>query len=75
MTFSSTVMPAEEADILKGAGDAGAEDRVRRFADDVDAPLRSIARGWGHETGDDVEKRRLAGAVRSDHAEDLALAQ
>src|SRR5262249_6318731 len=63
---------AEQANVLKRARDAEGGDAVRRQACDVAALVAQAAgRGRG-EAGDEVEQRRLAGAVGPDQAEELA---
>ena len=66
---------AEQRQVLEGARDADLGDAMRRprqqrapGEQDV-APVRRV------EAADAIEQRRLAGAVRTDQAEDLALVQ
>ena len=62
----------EDADELKRACDAGAADLERARADDLLA-LEVDRSGVGRQlAGDQVEHRRLAGAVRADQAGDAA---
>src|SRR4029079_2652299 len=53
--------------------DPGAADLVRLEPDDASAVEGDRARLRSIDAGDEVEERRLAGAVRPDHAHDLAL--
>src|SRR5205085_3451895 len=63
----------EQAERLKRPPDAAFRDRVRRQPDQV-APLeQDLADLRAVDTGDQVEQRRLAGAVRANHADDLTL--
>ena len=57
---------------LKRASDAHAADAVRRRAGDVAAVEQHLAAIGAQMAGDQVEKGRLAGAVRPDHCGDLA---
>src|SRR5688572_14172832 len=66
---------AERPVVLEGAHDAQARDAVRRQAEDRLAGKADLALVGVVGAGDDVEGGGLAGAVRADHAEDLALAQ
>src|SRR5262249_60072104 len=64
----------KQRDVLEGTGDAAARRRVgphllARLAAEGDAPFLRLI-----EAVDDVEQRRLAGAVRPDDGADLALA-
>ena len=63
----------EQLYVLKGAGDAEPGDLVRRDLGDVAALEEQLARGRVVEPRDQVEDRRLAGAVGADDGEDLAL--
>ena len=63
----------EGLELLEGARDAAAGDAVGPQAGDL-AAVEEDAAGVGRlEAGDQVEQRRLAGAVGADDAEDLAL--
>jgi hypothetical protein len=64
----------ERAVVLEGAQDAAGGDAVRRQAEDRLAGEAHLAAGGGIRAGDEVEGGALAGAVRPDHAEDLAFA-
>src|SRR5688572_10358465 len=66
---------AERPVVLEGAHDAQARDAVRRQAEDRLAGKADLALVGGVGAGDDVEGGGLAGAIRADHAEDLAFAQ
>ena len=63
----------EEPQRLERARDAELRDLVRREADEVAALEQHLALVGPVDTGDQVEQRRLARAVRPDHADDLAL--
>ena len=62
----------EQRQVLEGAGDAVAGDAVRRHAEQVVALEEHPALGRLIDPADDVEHRRLARAVRTDEATDLA---
>jgi hypothetical protein len=47
---------------------------VRRLGREADALVLDLAAGRGVDPADQVEDRRLAGAVRADQGEDLAAA-
>jgi len=64
----------ERLDDLMGPRDALPRDTVRRLAGDVDAAKSDMTAVGGEYSVDQVEDGRLAGAVRSNEAEDLALA-
>ena len=59
-------------DQLEGARDAFLADPVTRQAGDVLAPERDRAGIGFEESGDQVQRGRLAGAVGADEADDLA---
>ena len=63
----------KQRDVLEGAADADLGDPVRRARQDARAFHQDIAGARLIESGETVEQRRLAGAVRSDQAEDCAL--
>ena len=64
----------DEADVLERAPEPEGGALVDGQAGDV-PPLVQDAAGVGHvEAGDEVEQRRLAGAVGPDHPDDLPLA-
>ena len=73
ITLSSTVSAGKRPHDLEGAADAAAADLVRRQPVDALARERDVARVGREHAGDHVEQRGLAGAVRADHGEDLAL--
>src|SRR5207253_10475657 len=52
---------------------AALRDHMRRQADERLAVEENVSRSRPVDAGDEVEERRLAGAVRTDHAHDLAL--
>src|SRR5207244_1125732 len=58
---------------LKRPGDPAGRDRVRREARDDVLLEPDLPRVGTEEPGDEVEDGRLAGAVRTDQADDLAL--
>src|SRR5882672_8214496 len=58
---------------LKGAADAAVDDPVRRQSRDLGTGEFDRARRWPQRAGEHVEDRALAGAVRADQAENLAL--
>ena len=65
----------ERARDLEGAAEAVAKPRVRRLAARCAAPSSRIRAGRRlHRAGDEIEERRLAGAVRADQPDDLAAA-
>jgi hypothetical protein len=64
--------PLEQRQVLEGAGDAESGNRGGRRAGDVAPPQAYPALVRGIEAGHDVDHGGLAGAVRSDQAEDLA---
>src|SRR5881394_1335260 len=63
----------KQRDVLEGAADADFSDAVRRPRQDAGAFHQDVAGAWLIESGETIEQRRLAGAVRSDQAEDGAL--
>ena len=63
---------AEQAHDLEGAGDAARGDLARRQAGDVGAVAQHAAVLRCYLPGDDVDQRRLAGAVGADQPQDLA---
>src|SRR5262249_42891755 len=63
----------EEPQRLERPRDALARDLVRRKPDDRLAVEEDVALVRLVDAGDQVEERRLAGAVRADHAHDLVL--
>ena len=65
--------PGEQAEILERAGDAGLDQRVRLAPADVAAPEHDLAAVGAQEPGQQVERGRLAGAVRADQPGDAAL--
>ena len=62
----------EGAHDLKGAADAEPADRMRLQADQVRSRKADAAGIGAEKSVDDVEQRRLAGAVRPDDAVDRA---
>src|SRR5205085_1046654 len=65
----------EELDVLERARDAAPDDPVRRRAEEAPAGQAELAGVGPVEAGDNVEERRLAGAVRPDQPDDLVLAR
>ena len=63
----------KQRDVLEGAADADFGDPVRRARQDALAFHQNVARARLIEPAEAIEQRRLAGAVRPDQAEDLAL--
>src|SRR6185312_12057335 len=63
----------EEPERLERAGDPAGGDLVRVEAEQAPALELDLARIRRVDARDQVEERRLAGAVRPDHAHDLAL--
>ena len=63
----------EQGDVLEGAADADFGDPVRRPLQDALAFHQDVAGARLVEPAQAVEQRGLAGAVRPDQAEDLAL--
>ena len=67
MTFSRHSQVREQADVLKGAGDAALQYLMRPQSADLFAgETNTAAAGWNH-AGDDVEQGRFARAVGPDH--------
>src|SRR5438067_5097022 len=64
---------AEQLDVLEGARDPAADDAVRRRAQQAAPVEDDLAVVRPVEPRDQVEDRRLAGAVRPDQPDDLAL--
>ena len=65
----------DQPDVLERPPEAEGGPLVDRHVGDVRAPCSSTRPGVGRvEAGDQVEQRRLAGAVRPDDADDLVLA-
>ena len=60
----------EQAEVLKGAGDAAFEDAMRRQPQDLDAGETDRAAIGRHEAGDRVEEGRLARTVRANDGDD-----
>jgi hypothetical protein len=56
---------------LERSGDPGTTHRVRTGAGELRLAENDGPRVWGFDAGDGVEKRRLAGPVRTDDAHDL----
>ena len=63
----------KQRDVLEGAADADLGDPVRRARQDALAFHQDVAGARLIEPAEAIEQRRLAGAVRPDQAEDLAL--
>ena len=63
----------KQRDVLEGAADADLGDLVRRARQDAGAFHQDVAGRRLIEPRETVEQRGLAGAVRSDQAEDRAL--
>jgi hypothetical protein len=63
---------AEQADVLKGAGNPDFGRLVRRIGLQLDAVEDEMATLVLVETGQAIEKGRLAGAIGPDQAVDLA---
>ena len=72
-TLSSTERLAKQSDVLEGAADADFGDPVRRPLQDALAFHQDVAGARLVEPAQAIEQRGLAGAVRPDQAEDLAL--
>ena len=70
-TFSSTLSAGNRLDVWN-VRPSPAERGGGRRAGDVGAVEAHAAFGGLHDAGDHVEERRLAGAVRPDHAQHLA---
>ena len=64
----------DQADVLERPGHAGRRPLVGREVGDVDVPEPHPAGVGPAEPADDVEQRRLAGAVRADDPDDLQFA-
>src|SRR5207248_3105052 len=67
--------PGIDVDALEGAGDAQAHDLLRRQADQVAALERHGALVGPQMAGDEIEERRLAGAIGTDDGVVLACFQ
>ena len=65
---------AEEADVLECPRDAACRDFIRREPDDALATQGDLARRGAVDAREEVERRGLARAVRSDEPEQFALA-
>ena len=63
----------EQPQRLERAGDPALRDLVRLESLDALAGEHDVSVGRLVDAGDQVEERRLPGAVRADHADDLAL--
>ena len=63
---------AEEAQVLERARDPALDDEVRRQTGDVLAEEQDVPAVGRVHAGDQVEERRLAGAVRADQGDDAA---
>ena len=72
MTLSSTRERRKRPHDLEGAADAAPADLIGRKTIDAFAGESDGAAVGREHTGDHVEKRRLAGAVRPDHRKNLA---
>ena len=70
-TLSMHRQIGKQRDVLEGAADADLGDPVRRARQDARAFHQDVAGRRLIEPGEAVEQRGLAGAVRSDQAEDL----
>src|SRR5215208_715672 len=64
---------AEQLDVLEGAGDPALHDPVRRRLQERLLLEGDLAFVWFVEPRDQIEHRRLAGAVRADEPDDLPL--
>ena len=69
--FSSTVMAPSGCTIWCVRASPCARDAIGRHAGDVDAAKHDTAGIRREDAVDEIEQRRLAGAVRADEAEDL----
>ena len=65
----------EEHDVLEGARDSESHDPVRRRSSQVLAVEEDAAAVRAIEPRDQIEERRLSGAVRPDQPDDLSLLQ
>ena len=74
MTFSRTDMLRNSRSVWNVRAMPRLRDLVRLEADDAALAEQDLAVVGLVDAGDQVEERRLAGAVRADHADDLALA-
>src|SRR6185295_12640024 len=63
----------KETQRLECAGDSALGDLVRGDTDEILPVELDFARVGPVDAGDEIEERRLAGAVRADHADDLVL--
>ncbi len=63
----------EDADVLKGAGNAQARDVVRFAPSQILAVELNAPAGRGQQAGDQVEDGRFAGPVGANQAKDAAL--
>jgi hypothetical protein len=62
----------EDREVLEGAGNAKARQRMRRELGEIPAVKKDLAGGWPEHCADQIEECRLAGAVRADQAANLA---
>ena len=62
----------EQGQILEGAADAERREARGPLQRDVGAFEQNVPAGRSQHAADEIEERRLAGAVRSDHAANLA---
>ena len=62
----------EHREVLEGAGNAKARQRMGRELREIPPVKKDLAGGWPEHCADQVEECRLAGAVRADQAANLA---
>ena len=62
----------EHREVLEGAGNAEARQRMGRQLREIPPVEKDLAGGWPEHRADQIEECRLAGAVRADQAADLA---
>jgi hypothetical protein len=66
---------AEQPDVLECPGDPGPGEGLGRGSGEIGAVEHDAAAARGDDAGEQVEGRRLAGAVGADQPQDLAAAQ
>ena len=74
-TFSSTVSSRNRRMVWKVRARPACADLVGLLVGDVHAVHKDLPAGGRQQAGDDIDQGGLAGAVRTDQAEDLAAPQ
>src|SRR5262249_13674694 len=65
----------EQRQVLEGARDSDLSDHVRGLVEDAHAVEQDVALGRVVDAAEAIEERGLAGAVRADQAQELALGE